>query len=100
MKHYKLNSEVYAFEENGSQDFLIKDTMSLMTEAEVELHLNPPKTSEEFVAEANQVEFQLLDELDKQSMRDIRKWIAAQSTAPQSIKDYEASAIIARGKIK
>lgn len=43
MKYYKKNSgDVFAFEQDGSQDHLIKPEMIEMTAAEVEAHKNPP----------------------------------------------------------
>lgn len=50
MKYYRLDNEVYAYEEDGSQDHLIGDKV-LMTAEEVELHVNPPKTEEQIIAE-------------------------------------------------
>lgn len=51
MKFYKdINNEVFAYEEDGSQDHLIGDKV-LMTIEEVELHINPPKTEEQIIAE-------------------------------------------------
>ena len=43
MKYYKLNNEVYSFEEDGSQDDYITDDMVMMTEEEVDRHINPEK---------------------------------------------------------
>lgn len=43
MKYYKLNNEVYAFELDGSQDDYIKPEMVLMTDEEVDRHINPEK---------------------------------------------------------
>lgn len=43
MKYYKLNNEVYAFELDGSQDDYIKADMVLMTDEEVDKHVNPEK---------------------------------------------------------
>ena len=50
MKYYKQNNEVFAYEEDGSQDHLIGDKV-LMTVEEVEAHINPPKTEEQIIAE-------------------------------------------------
>ena len=51
MKFYKgINNEVFAYEEDGSQDHLIGNKI-LMTAEEVELHINPPKTEEQIIAE-------------------------------------------------
>ena len=43
MKYYKLNNEVYAFEEDGSQDDYITEDMVKMTDDEVDRHVNPEK---------------------------------------------------------
>ena len=51
MKYYKLKDDVFAYEEDGSQDELIGDKV-LMTAEEVEAHINPPKTEEQIKAEA------------------------------------------------
>ena len=49
---------------------------------------------------ANSVERATLDRLDRESIRDIREWIASQPSAPQSLKDREAQALAARARIK
>ena len=43
MKYYKLNSEVFAFELDGSQDEYITEDMVKMTDEEVDIHINPEK---------------------------------------------------------
>lgn len=43
MKYYKKNNEVYAFEDDGSQDEYIASDMILMTADEVDRHLYPEK---------------------------------------------------------
>jgi hypothetical protein len=43
MKYYKLNSDVYAFESDGSQDEYITQDMVRMTSSEVDKHINPKK---------------------------------------------------------
>ena len=43
MKYYKLNSQVYAFEADGSQDEYITEDMVRMTSSEVDKHVNPKK---------------------------------------------------------
>lgn len=49
MKYYKdTNNEVYAYEDDGSQDYLIGDKVQ-MTAEEIELHINPPKTQEQIL---------------------------------------------------
>ena len=48
MKYYKeADGNVWAFEEDGSQDFRITETMVLMSDEEIFLHTNPPPTLEE-----------------------------------------------------
>jgi hypothetical protein len=47
MKYYKdVNNNVYAYELDGSQDYLIGDKVA-MTSDEVEAHLNPSITPEQ-----------------------------------------------------
>lgn len=41
------SGEVFAFESDGSQDFLITDAMRPLIAEEVEAHLNPPPTPEQ-----------------------------------------------------
>lgn len=54
MKYYKdTQNNVYAYEDDGSQDHLIDDKTA-MTDEEVEAHLNPPKTAEEIAAAEKQ----------------------------------------------
>ena len=43
MKYYKFNNDVYAFELDGSQDDYIKPDMVLMSDEEIDTHLNPEK---------------------------------------------------------
>ena len=43
MKYYKLNGQVFAFEDDGSQDDYITQDMVRMTSSEVDKHLNPKK---------------------------------------------------------
>ena len=50
MKYYKLNNEVFAYENDGSQDHLIGNKVP-MTADEVEAHINPPKTEAMILAE-------------------------------------------------
>lgn len=47
MKYFKLNEQVYAFENDGSQDRYITDEMVAMTDEEVAVHLNPALSDEE-----------------------------------------------------
>lgn len=43
MKYFKLNDEVFAFEEDGSQDSYILEDMVRMSEDEVDRHIHPEK---------------------------------------------------------
>ncbi len=43
MKYYKLNGQVFAFEDDGSQDDYITEDMVRMTSSEVDKYLNPKK---------------------------------------------------------
>ena len=43
MKYFKKDNEVYAFEDDGSQDEYITQDMVRMTPSEVDKHLNPKK---------------------------------------------------------
>jgi predicted secreted protein len=43
MKYYNKNNEVFAFESDGSQDDYITKDMVMMTDLEVDKHLNPKK---------------------------------------------------------
>ena len=43
MKYYKLNNEVHSFEEDGSQDDYITDDMVMMSDEEIDRHINPEK---------------------------------------------------------
>lgn len=52
------------------------------------------------IEDANAIELAILSRLDRESIRDIREWIAAQPSAPQSLKDREAQAVAARGRIQ
>jgi len=51
MKYFKSNNEVYAYDEQQLAQAYSKD-MTPMTDAEVELHINPPKTAEQLAEEA------------------------------------------------
>ena len=43
MKYYKKDNEVFAFEDDGSQDEYITQDMVRMTSSDVDKHLNPKK---------------------------------------------------------
>ena len=60
----------------------------------------PQKTQAEIDAEASEAEKRELIALDLASIRDLRAWVAAQATAPQTLKDREAAAVAARARVK
>jgi hypothetical protein len=62
--------------------------------------LPPPLTQDELDYQDSDKAKQELIEIDSQSIRDIRKWIASQPDASKELKDYETLAIAARGRIK
>ena len=43
MKYYKKGNDVFAFESDGSQDDYITEDMVMMTDLEVDKHINPEK---------------------------------------------------------
>lgn len=56
MKYFKQPSgQVWAFDDDGSQDDYIPADAVRMTPAEVEAHINPPKSAEQVKAEKIQV---------------------------------------------
>ena len=53
MKYYKdIKDNIYAYEEDGSQDHLIKGKV-VVAEANIDTYINPPKTAEHLQAELN-----------------------------------------------
>ncbi len=54
MKYYRKGSEIYGYEEDGSQDDYITEDMVKMTDDEVDRHINPEKyLSDEEKAQLN-----------------------------------------------
>lgn len=47
MKYFKKGDQVFAFEDDGSQDHLITEDMISITEEEANEIINPPKTQSE-----------------------------------------------------
>ena len=66
--------------------------------------VEPYETAEEIqareVREANTIVLQELAVIDRESIRDIREWVAVQASAPQGLKDREAQAVNARGRLQ
>lgn len=63
------------------------------------LDANPPDTSAETTEKTRAAAIRELSVIDLASIRSMREWIAAQASAPQILKDKEASAAIARAKL-
>ena len=60
----------------------------------------PPKTPAEIAADDSRAALADLAALDLASIRDIRAYIAAQPDAPQTLKDREAAAVLARARVR
>lgn len=60
----------------------------------------PPKSQAEIDAEESAATKRELAALDLASIRDIRAYIAAKADAPQTLKDREAAAVLARARVK
>ena len=67
MKYYKLNNEVFAFEEDQLE--FLKPEMVEMTADEVAEHLNPTQTIEQLAAEARLKRDRLLSDTQWQVLR-------------------------------
>lgn len=63
------------------------------------LAADPPKTAAELAAEDSARALAELAALDLASIRDMRAWVAAQPTAPQTLKDREDAAVAARARV-
>ena len=65
MKYYKLNSEVFAFESDNSQDDYITEDMVMMTDEEIDRHENPEKyLSAEDKAQLNRERMSILTPIE------------------------------------
>lgn len=99
MKYYKnVKNEVFAYEADGSQDAHIKPGLTAITAAEADI-LRAPSAAQ--IAEMEKAQaIAELAAIDAASIRSIREYIASKADAPQILKDKEAAAVIARGKLK
>jgi len=99
MKFYKNDkNNVYAFEEDGSQDAFIKPELTQISEAEAD-QLRAP-TAEQIKSAADAATLAELAAIDAASIRAIREYIASKADAPQILKDRELAAQAARAKLK
>ena len=98
MKHYKdEQNNIYAYEADGSQDAYIKPNLVLLSDAEL-IELRQP--TQQQIAEAEKAQaLAELTALDLASIRALREYVASKADAPKFIKDKEAAAILARGKL-
>lgn len=69
MKYYRNNKthEVWALESDGSQDYLITDEFTEMTEKEVSDHINPHVSEAQLVAEAEVKKQTLITETNQKT---------------------------------
>ena len=96
MRHFKSQAgEVFGFD--ADQPGLIANAQ---TQGWQELAVWPlPPTAEEIAAAENAAALADLVAIDLASVRSIREYIAAKPDAPQILKDHEAAAIAARGRL-
>lgn len=68
------------------------------------IELVPSPTIEELleieIARTNALVYDELARIDRESIRDIREWIAAQPSAPQRLKDREALSVAHRATLR
>jgi len=89
MKYYKENDEVYAFELDGSQDYLITNEMVEMTEAEVNAHRNPEKS----------IQVQIIELESSVTTRNILGALDGDQYAISKVKQVNSDIVILRAKL-
>jgi len=91
MKYFKQNNTVYAYDDEQISQGYGKD-MTLMTDEEVELHINPPKTAEQIEAEAKAEALSKIASLEAAQLRSIRELMLDSSNAfaKAKLEDIEA----------
>lgn len=85
MKYFKKNTEVWAFEEDGSQDHLITAEFIQMTAEEIDAHINPPIPEPEPIPPAPLVvsRFQALAALMQAGLLEqVEAYMALETTDP------------------
>lgn len=87
MKYFKQNNEVYAYDDEQISQGYGKD-MTPMTDKEVELHINPPKTAEQLAEEAKAEALAYLSSTDWYIVRFVDSGVEV----PQEVKDKRAEA--------
>ena len=66
----------------------------------IDLSLLPAAELAELAAEESTKAKRALEKIDRDSIRAIREYIVSKPDAPQILKDHEASAALARAKVK
>lgn len=87
MKYFRKDNQVYAYDDEQISQGYGKD-MTPMTDEEVELHINPPKTAEQLKAEAKAEALAYLASTDWYIVRFIDSGVEV----PQEVKDKRAEA--------
>lgn len=88
MKFKDENNKVHDIPDEHKQLLIDKGYTEISDAEAIILQTPPPMTDDEF----NRSVDAELRELDLQSIRSLREWVAAQPSAPQFLKDFEASA--------
>lgn len=91
MKYFKQNNTVYAYDEQQLSQGYGED-MTPMTDEEVKLHINPPKTAEQIEAEAKAEALAKIALLEASQLRSIRELMLDSSNAfaKAKLEDIEA----------
>jgi len=91
MKYFKQNEQVYAFDNEQLSQGYGKD-MTPMTDEDVELHINPPKTAEQLEAEAKAEALSKITTLEASQLRSIRELMldSTNTFAKAKLEDIEA----------
>lgn len=109
--------EILKVKHNGEDGYIVNDTINVPRVdgnrhykliqdwiADGGVVVEPFETAEEISAredaEHNQAIYDELEQLDRESIRDIREWVASQTDAPQTLKDRENQAVAVRGRLK
>ena len=95
----RLSDGVFIPLANGNRDY--EEYKQWLVEGNTpQPQYTPEELTAKETAEANAKVLEALEKLDKDSIRAMREWIAAQPTAPQILKDKESLAAAERAKLK
>lgn len=100
MQYFKKDNIVYAYDDEQIAQGYGKD-MTPMTDEEVELHINPPKTQEQIEAEAKAEALAKIATLEASQLRSIRELMldATNAYAKAKLEDIEAQIQAERAKL-